>query len=124
MNISWDALGVILGPGGAVVVLAELIRRDRQTKSRDREAQATAETVAANADVAAVRAAEAADLARPTGNGYAATTLAALARIESSQRQQADISGRTVARLDRVMERLDGHIDDHLRGVVTREGGS
>jgi len=134
--MSWDALAVILGPGGAVVVLIEMIRRDRATRRRDEAAKVVQVATAVEAKAAAVeakeKAAEAADLARPTGNGFAGSTTsdlkailagqarseAAQARMEEAQRQQIDSAGRTVERLNHVAERLDQHIDDHMRGLL------
>jgi hypothetical protein len=111
---SSDVLAAVLGPGGAVVVLVELVRRDRATRRRDAEAK----TAAVEAKSAAV---EAADLARPTGNGFAGQVLASLARVERTQQQQAEMSGRTVARLDQVAGRLADHIDLHLRDLQAQD---
>lgn len=105
----------IVGPGGLAI---EIARRDRRTTRRD----ATAVRVAR---VAADAATEAAASTRPINNGFAARTSGDLrtlldqmaeqarasARIEQRQIEQAAISGRTVARLDHTIARLDAHLD-------------
>lgn len=66
--------------------------------------------------VAANAAVDAADLARPTGNGFAQSVKDSLARIEKSQQATDDrlaaFDIRVTRRLDRAEDRLDKHIDE------------
>lgn len=121
VNDMFAALGMAsLAPGG---VMIELLRRERKARSAQQQ------VTIAKVDQAAEAAAEAAALARPVGNGFAADVIRRLSavqsagvRIEAEQARQAEISGRTVARLDSTMKRLADHIDTHLQRAEHVEG--
>ncbi|HST86293.1 MAG TPA: hypothetical protein VLL08_31435 [Kineosporiaceae bacterium] len=87
---AWGFFSVLTTVGAGTFV--ELVRTRRKV-----EKSATAAGAAATA--AAVAATEVADLARPTGNGFAREVLTGLATLQSGQEE--------------IRRRLDRHIEDH-----------
>jgi hypothetical protein len=124
---AWTTLGVgltTLGGIGGVWL---------STRAQGRRVEGKVDTAASVAAKATSAAAEAAQNTQHVANGFAAGTsadlqelLAGQRRMEELQRQQAEISGRTVARLDDVAHGLSRHVDDHLHGLFGPkiEGGS
>jgi len=94
---AWGFFSVLTTVGAGTFV--ELIRTRKKV---ERAAGASAHAATA----AVVAATEAADLARPTANGFAASVLSSLSELKAGQ--------------EHISRRLDRHIEDHASADVRR----
>lgn len=109
--------------GGCVAVVGGIVVEGIRTRAKIGRTERKVDTAAKVARTAA-------DNTTNVANGFADKTtngidqiLAGQERLQRTVERLADISGRTVARLDRVAARVDGHLDDHLHGVLKDKDG-
>jgi len=110
---AWSAVAAIVGSISAALS-AVAISRTNATK-RDVGETSRRVTAAGNA------AAEARELARPTGNGYADESRAAWARIEDLQAEHTDAIRDLSRRHVRTNTWLVKHLSDHARNDIQHD---
>jgi methylthioribose-1-phosphate isomerase len=108
IDLSPDAWGAVAAVGaaattGVCAVLVELGRR-------------SSKTAATQAEQARMQAAEAADLSRPTANGFATTVEDSLQRIEAGMARTDSLLDEITRQVHRIGNQLTTHLEDHVRG--------
>jgi hypothetical protein len=113
----WQAIAANLG--GAVASLAAAWAA-YQARRESQAANSHAQQAKTEARAAKTNASRAADLAEPTGNGFADDIRGRLDAIRSDQEDAAAHLIRMENKLDKVERKIDTHIGDHASADVHR----